>query len=421
MSGPRPGSFGGGGAAPDRDRARGVAVHAARLARPARRVLHRHRQLGVGAGDRAPPARLEAVAGALLRHQELAHAQEAPLEAALERAHRPLAERQAADRELLGERGVAEHHRPLAHDRRRAPRGRGAGCAARAATPRSRPTWRTPATGRAGRRRAAGRGTPAGRPARLGRRRQRGARRPEREAHDGRELDLVLARRGERQALDVRQAVRDREPSGRSGRPPRSRRAPSRRARPRRACPTRPARAAGPRPAPGARPRPGRAPASTSAAAVGPSGRMRRSVSSRRSSSSRSSAKGRAAAGRRPAAATSRTGSTLAPRAPAGGRQEETCAGSGIPGREPRVGDRLERLRAAAAARPPSRRARSPSSSSFGGPVRSLADASSSGERDDARRAQLAAPTAARTLAEPPRHDVLDDRVERPAPSRPDR
>ena len=294
VSGPFPGSLAVGCAAPHHDPARGVAVHAARLGVLLERVLDGHRQLGVGAGDGASPVRLEAVAGALLGHQELAHAQEAPLEPALEGAHRPLAERQAADRELLGERREDQHHRPLAHHGREL-REEQARVAPRAPPlRRSRPTWRTPATGRAGRRRRPAAARRSGGRARLGRRRQRGARRPEREAH-GRSRAGPGPRRS-RSASGSRRPTSGATPraAGRSGRSPRSRRAPSPRARARRASPTRRARAAATstraRCAASATSRT----SSTSADAVGPSGRIRRSVSSRRSSSSRSSAKGRA-------------------------------------------------------------------------------------------------------------------------------
>ena len=96
MSGPRPGSFAV-GARPFTTIARAcVAVGAAGRRVLLERVLDRDGQLGVGARHRAFPARLEAVAGPLLRHEEIRHAQEAPLQTALEGAQGPLADREAA-------------------------------------------------------------------------------------------------------------------------------------------------------------------------------------------------------------------------------------------------------------------------------------------------------------------------------------
>ena len=95
VSGPRPGSFAVGARPCTHDRPRRVAVDAARRGVLLERVVDGHRQLGVGARDRAAAVCLEAVAGALLRHQEVGDAEEAALEPALERAQRALADARA--------------------------------------------------------------------------------------------------------------------------------------------------------------------------------------------------------------------------------------------------------------------------------------------------------------------------------------
>ena len=83
----------GGGAALDDDAPGRVPVDPAGRGVLVERVVHRHGQLGVGPRHRALAAGLEAMAGALLRHEELRDAEEAPLQPALEGAHRPLADR----------------------------------------------------------------------------------------------------------------------------------------------------------------------------------------------------------------------------------------------------------------------------------------------------------------------------------------
>ena len=155
--------------------------------------------------------RLEAVARALARHQEVGQAEEPALEPALERAQRPLAEAETADREVLAERGVGEHDRPL-------PRGRG-----QLGEEEPRVAPRAPAGGdrlglREGERLVAQERVqrrlrhPGRAPARrLGRRRQRRPQGPVGDPQHGRELDDVLGRRGEGQRLDVDQPVRERD------------------------------------------------------------------------------------------------------------------------------------------------------------------------------------------------------------------
>src|SRR5438034_11805087 len=105
--------------APDRwsaeyGRPRRVAVRAALL--HAVGLARRERDLGVEAHDRAAPADLEAVAGALTREQHLGDAEEAALEPALEAPQRCLAHREPAEEEILSEACLGEHERPAAGD-----------------------------------------------------------------------------------------------------------------------------------------------------------------------------------------------------------------------------------------------------------------------------------------------------------------
>ena len=211
MSGPRPGSFAVGARPRASDPPCLVPIGAARCRVLLERVLHRDGQLGVRARHRALAARLEAVARALLRHQEVRHAQEAALEPSLEGAQRPLADREATYRELLAERRVAQDDRPLAHHRgelreeeaRVAP-----GAAARRDGVRLGEGQRLVAE--KGVHGGAGHAGGAA-PRRLRDRRQRRACRPKREAEDGDDLDHVLGGGGDRQALHVHQAVRGRQ------------------------------------------------------------------------------------------------------------------------------------------------------------------------------------------------------------------